>query len=158
MLKKVFVCLFLTAFFSCDTTKPVLVYMEQESQVSDDNFESLYDGNNISWGTLDTLSGDIPIDTLGPILRKIIYRDLSAVKIPINFSGTVVFKVCVNRSGLVTYAEVLQDGSTIKDKNTLKTYLKAATGYKYTADPTAPNQQCGKLKFTIDNSLNNKLR
>ncbi|MBK8628408.1 MAG: hypothetical protein IPN86_23500 [Saprospiraceae bacterium] len=148
MTRLAIIIILLASIFACHTTKP-----KSSNNLSDNNLKAPNNYDLLTWGTLDTLSGDIPNDTLGPFLRKIIYRDLSAVKIPINFSGTVVFKVCVDRSGLVTYAEVLQDGSTIKDKNTLKTYLKAATGYKYTADPTAPKQQCGKLKFTIDNSV-----
>lgn len=90
--------------------------------------------------------------------RKIVYRDLSAAKAAINGSGKVVTKVCINRAGLVTYVELLTSETTLKDREGLKLYLKAARGYKFQPDPTAPKEQCGKLSFSIDNKINNKLR
>ena len=44
-----------------------------------------------------------------------------------------------------------------QNKPTLRNYLKGAYGYKFQPDPTAPKEQCGKLKFIVDNSINNKL-
>ena len=89
--------------------------------------------------------------------RKVVFRDLSAAKAAINGSGKVVTKVCINRAGNVTYVELIE-GTTLKDREGLKLYLKAARGYKFQPDPTAPKEQCGKLTFTIDNTVNNKLR
>lgn len=90
--------------------------------------------------------------------RKVIFRDVSATKAAVNTSGRVVTKVCINRAGLVTYVELLAAETTVRDKTTLRAYLKAARGYKFQPDLTAPKEQCGKLKFTVDNSINNKLR
>jgi outer membrane biosynthesis protein TonB len=90
--------------------------------------------------------------------RKIIFRDLSATKAAVNVSGKVVTKVCINRAGLVTYVELLGSETTIRDKTVLKRYLAAARGYKFQPDLSAPKEQCGKLRFTVDNSVNNKLR
>ncbi|MCZ2336947.1 MAG: hypothetical protein LC127_01885 [Chitinophagales bacterium] len=90
--------------------------------------------------------------------RKITYRDLSAAKAAINASGKVAVKVCINRAGLVTYAELLQRETTLTDRAGLKLYLKAARGYKFQPDMTAPKEQCGKLTFVVDNTINNKLR
>ncbi len=89
--------------------------------------------------------------------RKIVYRDLSAAKAAINASGKVVMKVCINRAGNVTYVEQIE-GTTLKDREGLKMYLKAARGYKFQPDPKAPKEQCGKLTFTVDNTVNNKLK
>jgi hypothetical protein len=55
--------------------------------------------------------------------RKIIYRDLSAAKFATKVSGRISLKVCINQDGIVKYAEVLQDSTTIKDINILKKYL-----------------------------------
>lgn len=90
--------------------------------------------------------------------RKIIYRDLSAAKSATTVSGKVSVKVCINRAGLVTYVELNNAETSIRDKQTLKNYLKAARGYKFQPDLTAPKEQCGKMSFNVDNSANNKLR
>lgn len=90
--------------------------------------------------------------------RKIIYRDMSAAKSATTVSGRVSVKVCINRAGLVTYVELNNSETTIRDKQTLKNYLKAARGYKFQPDLTAPKEQCGKMSFKVDNTINNKLK
>ncbi len=90
--------------------------------------------------------------------RKIIYRDMSAAKSATTVSGKVSVKVCINRAGLVTYVELNNTETTIRDKQTLKNYLKAARGYKFQPDLTAPKEQCGKMSFNVDNTANNKLK
>lgn len=90
--------------------------------------------------------------------RKVIFRDLSARKAAVNTSGRVVTKVCINRAGTVTYVELIPSETTISDKPTVKAFIKASRGYKFQPDLSAPDIQCGKLKFTVDNSVNNKLR
>lgn len=90
--------------------------------------------------------------------RKIVFRDLSATKAAINVSGRVVTKVCINRAGIVTYAELMPAETTVRDKKTLKLYLKAARGYKFQPDLKAPKEQCGKLSFKVDNTINNKVK
>ncbi len=87
--------------------------------------------------------------------RKVIYRNVSAL--PMTKSGKVVVKTCINRMGSITFTEILPE-TTIKDRAILKKTLTAVKGYKYQPDPKAPKEQCGKLKFTVDNSVNNKLR
>jgi outer membrane biosynthesis protein TonB len=90
--------------------------------------------------------------------RRVVYRDIKAVGEALNSSGTVAVKICVNRGGNVTYTEVIGRESTIKDNNTLKKFLKAAKGYKVQLDLSAPKEQCGKLIFKGDNSVNKKIR
>jgi outer membrane biosynthesis protein TonB len=110
-------------------------------------------GNNTSDGTgAYDGSGD------GVFGRKIVYRDKSAAKEATTVSGKVSVKVCINRAGTVTYVELNNAETTIRDKITLKKYLKAAYGYKFQPDLSAPKEQCGKMSFKIDNSINNKLR
>lgn len=90
--------------------------------------------------------------------RKIVFRDLSATKAAINVSGRVVTKICINRAGIVTYTELIPAETTVRDKKTLKLYLKAARGYKFQPDLKAPKEQCGKLSFKVDNTVNNQVR
>jgi outer membrane biosynthesis protein TonB len=115
------------------------------------------DGNagagNVSEGT-----GEYDGSGDGVFGRKVTYRDLSATKAAISVSGRVVTKICINRAGNVTFVELIPTETTIRDKNTLKLYLKAARGYKFQPDLTSPKEQCGKLSFKVDNSINNKLR
>ncbi|MFZ1523197.1 MAG: hypothetical protein WAT22_00160 [Saprospiraceae bacterium] len=115
------------------------------------------DGNagagNVSEGT-----GEYDGSGDGVFGRKVTYRDLSATKAAISVSGRVVTKICINRAGNVTFVELIPTETTIRDKNTLKLYLKAARGYKFQPDLSAPKEQCGKLSFKVDNSINNKLR
>ncbi|MBT8189458.1 MAG: hypothetical protein KJO29_03425 [Bacteroidia bacterium] len=80
--------------------------------------------------------------------RRVIYRNVG--QIPMTMSGTVVVKVCINRAGLVTYVELLERESTITDQNILRKTAKAAQGYKFEPDRTAPREQCGKLKISLD--------
>ena len=90
--------------------------------------------------------------------RRVVYRDIKAAIGSLKSSGTVSVKICVNRGGIVTFTEVINSESTIKDRTTLKKFLKAAKGYKVQPDLSAPKEQCGKLIFKSDNSANNKLR
>jgi outer membrane biosynthesis protein TonB len=90
--------------------------------------------------------------------RKVIYRDVAAAKAAVNMSGTVAIKVCVNRAGIVTYGEIIPGETTIKDKATLKKFMAAARNYKFAPNLNAPKEECGKLIFKTDNSINNKLR
>lgn len=142
-------CLCFVLIYACDTTQSIQV-TDKTSEVNDD----------MTWGVLDTIDGaDITDDSgQGVFGRKIIYRDLSATKVAINFSGTIITKVCINREGIVTYAELLSDGTTIRDKSILKKYVYAARGYKFEPNLSAPSQQCGRLKFGISNTVYNKLK
>jgi len=116
-------------------------------------------GNDGDAGSGNTSDGTGEYDGSGDGVfgRKIVYRNKKDVKEAINVSGKVVTKVCINRAGIVTYVELIGAETTIKDKPTLRNYLKGAYGYKFQPDPTAPKEQCGKLKFIVDNSINNKL-
>lgn len=115
------------------------------------------DGNagagNVSEGT-----GEYDGSGDGVFGRKIIVRDLSATKAAISVTGRVVTKICINRAGNVTFVELIPGETTIRDKNALKLYMKAARGYKFQPDLTAPKEQCGKLSFKVDNTVNNRLK
>lgn len=104
------------------------------------------------------LNSDLDDTGDGIFGRKVIFRDLSARKAAVNTSGRVVTIICINRAGKVTYVELVPSETTISDKPTVRAFLKASRGYKFQPDLSAPDIQCGKLKFSIDNSVKNKLR
>lgn len=90
--------------------------------------------------------------------RKIISRNEALIKAALNNSGTVSVKTCINQAGTVTFVEIMPELTTVRDKVQLKKYLQAALSYKFQADRTAAKEQCGKITFKLDNSVNNKLR
>ncbi len=80
--------------------------------------------------------------------RKVIWRNVK--EIPMTQTGKVAFKVCINRAGIVTHVELLEMETTITDRSLLKKTAEAASGYKFEPDYSAPREQCGKLKITLD--------
>ncbi len=114
--------------------------------------------SNAEDGKVNEGTGDYDSSGDGVFGRKIVFRDLSATKAAIAVSGRVVTKICINRAGNVTFVELIPGETTVRDKNTLKLYMKAARGYKFQPDLTAPKEQCGKLSFKADNTVNNRLK
>ena len=51
--------------------------------------------------------------------------------------------------GAVTFTEIINAETTIKDRAILKNAF-CCKGYKYQPDPKAPKEQCGKLTVTLD--------
>jgi len=90
--------------------------------------------------------------------RKVVYKDVKSAMAAMTVSGIVAVKICVNRAGIVTYAEVIEGETTIRDRNSRKNFMKAAYNYRVKADYTAPEEQCGKLVFKSDASAVNKLK
>lgn len=86
--------------------------------------------------------------------RKIIYRDISAAKNATFVSGQVTIKTCINRDGIVTYAQIIKDETTITKIDVLEKYLLAAAGYRFEPKADSPEIQCGKMSFKIENSIN----
>jgi outer membrane biosynthesis protein TonB len=107
-------------------------------------------GSDVTSGTGNSSDGTGEFDGSGNGIfkRKVIYKNYNAL--PMTMSGKVVIKTCINRAGLVTYTEILQSESTIKDRAVLKKSLSAAKGYRYEADNRAPAEQCGKLTISLD--------
>jgi hypothetical protein len=134
---------------ACETPKVTQKPIEEKPEfvVSDDLIINMLDSVNASELRYDVIGG-------GSFGRKIIYRDMSAAKLATIVSGRVGVKVCINRDGIVKYAEILQDSSTIKDVRILKKCLKASCGYKFEPNPDAPEVQCGRMSFKIENSIN----
>lgn len=80
--------------------------------------------------------------------RKVIKRNYA--DIPLTKSGKIAMKVCVDRSGNVTYVELLELETTIRDREILRKTLIAAKGYKFEPDAQAPREECGKLNVILD--------
>ncbi len=87
--------------------------------------------------------------------RRVIYRNVK--ELPLDKTGRIEVKVCVNRAGSVTYLELLEDGTTVTNSKTLKKTLKAAQGYKFEPDFKAASEQCGRLVFKLDLTRINKV-
>ena len=68
-------------------------------------------------------------------------------------SGTIMIKICVNRAGNATYVELIELGTTIRDREILAKSLRAAKGYRFQPDPSAPLEECGKLEISLDINL-----
>ena len=87
--------------------------------------------------------------------RKVIhrnYKDILAVKFENQEGKKIVAKICINRSGHVVFAELLDfETSAIIPAGKQKQVLKGFYGYRYERDMSAPDEQCGKLTFVIEN-------
>jgi len=83
--------------------------------------------------------------------RKVIHRDYSMIETATGKSGIIVFTVCINREGTVSWSEINEFESTIKDREIRKAALRSLNKYRYEPDPSAPREQCGKHKINVDN-------
>ncbi|MBP6235808.1 MAG: hypothetical protein KA270_13175 [Saprospiraceae bacterium] len=137
--------------FSCKTKVPKAEIGSQMSSVTGHTSQTI---------TSDSLINNPPYNMFGDGIfgRRVIYRDLSVVSNAVNGSGKVAIKVCINRAGLVTFVELINHETTERNRENLKLYMKAARTYKYQPDLTAPKEQCGKLTFIVENTINNKLK
>lgn len=79
--------------------------------------------------------------------RSVIKRNYKAI--PMTKKGKIVVKTCINRAGSVTFAEIMEEGTTITDRALLKKTLSASYGYKFEPDMKAPKEQCGKLIISL---------
>ena len=82
--------------------------------------------------------------------RKVLKRANVASIAKVN--GKLYFKICLDRSGKVVYAEVDPANSTIKDRQIQAQAEKLATQMQWNSDPTAPKIQCGwyTLIYKVD--------
>lgn len=84
--------------------------------------------------------------------RRVIYRDNKGmIANASSKTGVIVFKVCVDRKGSVSYVELDELKSTIKDKKIIRGAMSSAWNYRYEPDISAPKEECGKLTVNIEN-------
>jgi len=119
-------------------------------------------GNNTSGddgdsgkGTGGSGSGDYDASGDGVFGRKVIhrnYKEILAVEFGNQAGKKITAKFCVNRDGVVTYAELLDDETTAiipNGREGRKQVLKGIYGYKVEKDLAAAAEQCGKLKIIL---------
>ena len=87
--------------------------------------------------------------------RKVIKRNIKGV-LNAGFENQtnkkIVAKVCIDRSGKVSYAEIVESETTAEmDSRKLKAVLNGIYGYEYEPKRNAPKQECGKLTITLTN-------
>jgi outer membrane biosynthesis protein TonB len=114
-------------------------------------------GTDVTSGTGNSSDGTGAYDGSGNGIfgRQPVFSNFKAF--PFEQSGTVYMRVCINPEGNVTFAEILP-ATTITNKSTLRKFIKAIRGYKYTRKPNAPDEECGKFSYKVDLSAINKLR
>lgn len=66
----------------------------------------------------------------------------------LDYKGTVVFNICINRSGIVIYSKYNRNKSTITNREALYDALSAMKKTKFAADSSAQRKVCGQWTFT----------
>ncbi len=107
--------------------------------------------NDSGRGTGNSGKGEYDNSGEGIFGRKVIYRDPRMIGYVSGKSGKIVFKVCINRRGTVSFLQIEELETTVKDNSVLRNALDAMSSYKYETDITAPREQCGKFTVSIDN-------
>lgn len=108
-------------------------------------------------GTGGTGTGEYDSSGDGVFGRRVIYRNTLEI-LKVNFQNqegkVIVSKFCVDRSGRVTYAELVDEESNAiipNGREGRRQVLKGVYGYKVEPDPTASKEQCGKLTIRLQN-------
>jgi len=88
------------------------------------------------------------IEGTGALTRAVI--DRGDTKKLAQQNGTLILKICINRRGIVTFAEWDKEGSSIKDSQVARTALDNVLKYRFERDRSAPNKECGRLTYIIN--------
>ncbi len=124
-----------------------------ESNTGDGDGATSGDDGDEGIGEAGSGTGDYDGSGDGVFGRKIIKRNWRGLFKGGNQSkgkGKIAVKICVDRMGDVRHTEILFSETTETNKQKLKQALEAAKGYKVQEDPSAPEEQCGKLIFNLD--------
>ena len=81
----------------------------------------------------------------GALNRPIIFRN--DPKSLAKKSGTIVVKVCINRKGMVSYAEYDIENSTIHDPKIKELVMADVLDYRFEKSYSAPEKECGRLSY-----------
>ncbi len=122
---------------------------DEEAVDTDTEFTEVIDEGEANSDVSDEDAGDRPgsgfIEGDGVLSRPIIFRNDPknlAIK-----SGTIVVKVCINRKGLVSYAEFDNENSTIHDPEIKKLVMADVVEYRFEKSYSAPEKECGRLSY-----------
>ena len=103
-------------------------------------------GNAISG---ESLAG-MDFDGEGVFGRRIVYHaNISKLA---EKEGRVVVNLCINRSGRVTHIAFNREASSLTDSDYVSRVMQVASKYRFEADYSAPEYQCGKLTFIFEYS------
>lgn len=103
-------------------------------------------------GTGGTGLGEYDDSGNGIFGRRVTYRNIGPIlKGASGKSGKIYFKVCVNPKGNVIFAELNELKTTIGDRTTLKKAIEAIYGYEFEPDPSAADEECGKIVVNVEN-------
>jgi hypothetical protein len=78
------------------------------------------------------------------------FLDRKVKKKPVVFidqKGTIATKICINSKGIVTYVELNNIETTIKEKTVLKSVLQATRKFEF--EPKSVKEQCGTITFIV---------
>ena len=111
-------------------------------------------GTDADDGVGENAAGDGVYDDSGDGIfgRRVVYRNIKQMlQTASSKSGKIVMKVCIDRSGVVTYVELNELLTTIKDRKMIRNAMSAMWDYKYEPDNSAPREECGKFSVSVDN-------
>lgn len=109
------------------------------------------DDNSSGIGTGGDGLGEFDDSGDGIFGRKVTHRDRSMIQNATGKTGKIVMKVCITRNGNVSYVELNELETTIRDSKMLKNAIRAMWKYKYEKDQRAPKEECGKFTVSVDN-------
>jgi hypothetical protein len=75
---------------------------------------------------------------------------------PINGSGILAAKICIDAKGKVLYAKTIPEKTTIQKKSIRMDILRALLGYEYDPSPNGVSCECGLFTFRLDFSRLNR--
>ena len=106
------------------------------------------DDNDSGKGTGDYGEGEFDDSGNGIFGRQPTYKDNG---MPNSKSGRIVFKICINRKGVVTYVEIDDVQTTIRDTKLLRQAIESMQKYKFESDVNASKEECGVYRRVIEN-------
>lgn len=107
--------------------------------------------NDSGIGEGDHGAGEFDASGDGIFGRKVIHHPYDQLSKVFAKSGRIWIKTCINPSGKVTYVEIDELNTTVRDFAILRNALEAARHYLFEEDRSAPKEQCGVLRIKIDN-------
>jgi hypothetical protein len=103
---------------------------------------------NLATSMNDELSSTICQSGVEPIIDG--FLDRKVKKKPVVFidqKGTIATKICINSKGIVTYVELNNKETTIKEKAVLKSVLQATRKFEF--DRKSVKEQCGTITYVL---------
>lgn len=83
--------------------------------------------------------------------RNVTYRDHSLLsELVSSGSGKIYVQTCIDIQGVPAFVQIDKDQTTITDKINLGNALRMVSGYRFDADSTAQEYECGMIKLFLD--------